>query len=102
LWKERRCNLTGSGATAALNKLVHMLNIQKNDERKPVVFVGPFNHHSNILPWRESGAKIVNIGLNKFGLPDLDQLKKELEQYNDSYLKIGAFSAASNVTGLLT
>ena len=90
---------TGSGATAGLNKLVHMLDIKKDDDRKPVVFVGPFNHHSNILPWRESEATIVNIHLNKEGLPDIEQLKRELKKYKDNHLKIGAFSAASNVTG---
>ena len=26
---------------------------------KKVVFVGPFEHHSNVLPWKESGAKVM-------------------------------------------
>lgn len=25
-----------------------------------VVFAGPFEHHSNLLPWRELGAKVRN------------------------------------------
>ena len=25
-----------------------------------VVFVGPFEHHSNILPWKETGTKVIS------------------------------------------
>jgi selenocysteine lyase/cysteine desulfurase/tRNA(Ile)-lysidine synthase TilS/MesJ len=92
---------TGSGCTSSLSKLVHILNIQPNDSRRPVVFVDAFNHHSNLLPWRESGAKIVNIRLNKSGVTDLDHLQEELLAHKDHELKIGAFSAASNITGIL-
>jgi len=45
----------GSGATAGLNRLVSLLGIAQ--AARPVVFIGPYEHHSNILPWRESGAK---------------------------------------------
>ena len=30
-------------------------------EERPVVFIGPFEHHSNELPWRESIAEVVTI-----------------------------------------
>lgn len=93
---------TGSGCTAAINKLVHMLDIKgKNDTRNPVIFIDAFNHHSNLLPWRESGAKIVNIKLNNLGTTDLKHLEEELKNHSSSQLKIGAFSAASNITGTL-
>jgi len=46
----------GSGATGAVHKLVHSLRYQ--DHMEPIVFSGPFEHHSSILPWRDIGAKV--------------------------------------------
>ena len=51
----------GSGATAGLNRLVHLFGIPASAAR-PRVIIGPYEHHSNILPWRESGAEVVQIG----------------------------------------
>ena len=104
----------GSGSTAAINRLVDVLNIRipaDLDDRwdlrsrippdqRPVVFVGPFEHHSNELPWRESIADLVTIREDRDGYIDLDQLAVELDRYADRPLKIGSFSAASNVTGI--
>jgi selenocysteine lyase/cysteine desulfurase len=107
---------TGAGATAAVNKLVGIMELRlpyglaqryRLDEQipageRPVVFVGPYEHHSNELPWRESIADVVVIGEDADGLIDLDQLRRELVNYADRPLRIGSFSAASNVTGLLS
>ena len=53
---------TGSGCTGAVHKLVHCLGLDKLD-KPPVVFVSPFEHHSNLLPWMEcaSGAEVSLI-----------------------------------------
>ncbi len=70
---------------------------------QPVVFVGPYEHHSNELTWRESLAQVVKIKLNNQGFIDLNDLEKQLQ--NEEYknrLRIGSFSAASNVTGIKT
>jgi len=69
----------------------------------PVVFIGPYEHHSNILIWKEGLAELVEIGLNQDGTLDLDDLKRKVSdiKYKDR-LKIGSFSAASNVTGIIT
>ena len=75
------------------------LSSQIPDHEKPVVFVGPFEHHSNELPWRESIADVVTIPEDADGHIDLDILEKELVAHADRPLKIGSFSAASNVTG---
>jgi len=105
---------TGSGATGAINKLVDVLNIRipadldeahglsqhVPPEARPVVFIGPYEHHSNELPWRESLADVVTIDENADGQIDLVQLEEELQRYQDRPLKIGSFSAASNVTGI--
>ena len=104
----------GSGATAAVNKLIGVLNIRipgDLDDRydlsshvpasdRPVVFIGPYEHHSNELPWRESLADVVVIDENADGQIDLVQLEAALIEYADRKLKIGSFSAASNVTGI--
>ena len=60
----------GSGATSAIDKMVGILGLRfprsagagslPPDER-PVIFIGPYEHHSNELPWRESIADVVTI-----------------------------------------
>lgn len=90
----------GSGATAGINRLVALFGV--NTARFPVVFIGPYEHHSNILPWRESRAKVVEIPEAPEGGVDLAALEEALAEHATSDLKIGAFSAASNVTGILT
>ncbi len=107
---------SGSGSTAALDKLIGILGLRipaELDDRyhltdqipldeRPVVFIGPFEHHSNELPWRESIADVVTISEDADGHIDQAQLKAELEKYADRPLKIGSFSAASNVTGIVS
>nr|WP_321443875.1 aminotransferase class V-fold PLP-dependent enzyme [uncultured Cohaesibacter sp.] len=92
----------GQGATSAVDRLVRgmMVEEQVKDGHQAVVFVGPYEHHSNDLPWRETGATIERIGLAADGRLDLDHLQSRLAAYDDKYTKIGAFSAASNVTGV--
>src|SRR6266704_1815106 len=81
----------GSGATAAVNKLIGILELripaglderyhlatQIPAEQRPVVFVGPYEHHSNELPWRESIADVVVIGADADGHIDLDDLSAQ-------------------------
>ncbi|PJB35333.1 MAG: aminotransferase, partial [Deltaproteobacteria bacterium CG_4_9_14_3_um_filter_63_12] len=104
----------GSGATGAINKLVDILNLripadldarygfsdQIPEAQRPVVFIGPYEHHSNELPWRESIADVVVIREDWNGNIDLAHLEAELLKHADRPMKIGSFSAASNVTGI--
>ncbi|HEY8568851.1 aminotransferase class V-fold PLP-dependent enzyme [Microbulbifer sp.] len=105
----------GAGATAAVNRLVDSLGLRADcysrfggsaglipEDKRPVVFIGPYEHHSNDLPWRESIADVVTIPLDAAGGVDLEALQNALDQYADRPLKIGSFSAASNVTGIRT
>jgi selenocysteine lyase/cysteine desulfurase len=121
---------TGTGATGAIHHLQQLLgvyispatkdlygNIVKAGcsqrtcvdfdhylgNRAPVVFVGPYEHHSNEISWRECLAEVVEIGLDGQGHIDLNELESQLtrEEFRDR-IKIGSFSAASNVTGLKT
>lgn len=106
----------GSGATGAIDKLMGILELRipadldarygmrgliPADER-PVVFVGPFEHHSNELPWRESIAEVVTIHEDADGHIDLTHLEAELVRVAGRPLVIGSFSAASNVTGIVS
>ena len=45
------------------------------DER-PVVFIGPYEHHSNEVPWRETIADVVTIPQDADGHIDLDRLRR--------------------------
>ena len=92
---------TGSGATAAVAKLVGLLGLGTAAGPRPVVLVGPFEHHSNLLPWRESAAEVVAIGEDGDGHIDLAELEAQLARQAGRPL-IGSFSAASNVTGILS
>ncbi len=106
----------GSGATYAIAKLIGAMGLRVpsgaadrfgltdsvDAQDRPVVFIGPYEHHSNELPWRESIADVVTIGEDEDGHIDLEQLEAELASYADRPLLIGSFSAASNVTGILT
>jgi selenocysteine lyase/cysteine desulfurase len=105
---------TGSGATGAINLLIDVLNLRLPNDlddrydlrgripvaERPVVFIGPYEHHSNELPWRESIAEVVTIHENLDGGIDLRHLEDELVRHAARPLKIGSFSAASNVTGI--
>ncbi len=91
----------GSGATGAADKLVRALSMQGLDA-DAVIFIGPYEHHSNDLIWRESGAQIVRIPLNDAGSVCLATLESALHEHAAAPLKIAAFSAASNVTGVRT
>jgi len=94
---------TGSGSTGAIDKLLRILGLHvPSGQARPVVFVGPYEHHSNELPWRESAADVVRIGEDMGGHVDTVQLERELVRHAGRPLRIGSFSAASNVTGLLT
>jgi selenocysteine lyase/cysteine desulfurase len=106
----------GSGCTGAIDKLIGILGLRipcvlddeyhlldaVPPERRPVVFIGPYEHHSNELPWRESIADVVSIPADADGHIDLERLRTELERHAERPLKIGSFSAASNVTGILS
>ncbi len=106
----------GSGSTSAIVKLIDILNLRippELDQRyqlsdripkkqRPVVFIGPYEHHSNELPWRESIVELVTIPLCERGNLDMQFLENALQSCQDRNLLIGSFSAASNVTGIKT
>uniref|UniRef100_A0A2N9F5K1 Aminotransferase class V domain-containing protein n=1 Tax=Fagus sylvatica TaxID=28930 RepID=A0A2N9F5K1_FAGSY len=103
----------GSGTTAAIKRLQEVMGIAVpsilrerllkclGNEERWVVFVGPYEHHSNLLSWRQSLAEVVEIGLDDNGLLDMEALRLQLEKYKYANQPIlGSFSACSNVTGI--
>jgi selenocysteine lyase/cysteine desulfurase len=121
---------TGSGATGAIDRMQQIVGVRLPaasrmilqqlaeacmgetqaktlddycQANQPVVFVGPYEHHSNEISWREGLAAVVEVQLDTDGGIDLKHLRALLKQpeYQDR-LRIGSFSAASNVTGIIS
>jgi len=102
----------GSGMTSVVNKLQRMLSLRTSNKRmnrecidnkdRPVVFITHMEHHSNQTSWYETMADVVMIPPDENLLVDTNALRMELEHYKDRKFKIGAFTACSNVTGIIT
>jgi selenocysteine lyase/cysteine desulfurase len=101
---------TGSGMTTVVCKFQRLLGlkipeqlvdyINLPEDLKPVVFITHMEHHSNQTTWLETIADVVVINPNEDGLVDINDFRVKLEKYKNRKLKIGAFTAASNVTGI--
>ncbi len=105
----------GSGCTAAIKRLQEILGLVVPErfrerviaslapDQRPLVFVGPYEHHSNEVSWRETIAEVVEIACGPDGGIDLAALRDALGAASATRRPlIGSFSAASNVTGAIT
>ncbi len=120
----------GTGATGAIDKLQQMVGVMVPPAtrhlvfdvlkahlgedgfaafesalkaRRPVVFVGPYEHHSNEVTWREGLAEVVEVDLDDDGGVDLHHLEQLLlDPQWHGRPRFGSFSAGSNVTGMRT
>ena len=91
----------GSGCTGAIDKLIGVLGLripsaledrwqlteQIPPDQRPVVFIGPYEHHSNEIPWRESIADVVTIREDADGGVDQDDLRERLAEFADRPLQ---------------
>lgn len=105
----------GSGSTAAVNRLIQVMGLripsQLEDRwamsrlvpasERPVVFRSHMEHHSNDITWRETIAETVYVDFDAHGRVSPEHLDAQLAKYAQAPVKIGTFSAASNVTGIL-
>ncbi len=105
----------GAGSTGAVNRLILILGLRLPSQledryglsrhipagQRPVVFRSLMEHHSNDITWRETVAETVYVDFDAKGRVSLEHLDSLLGRYRDRALKIGTFSAASNVTGIL-
>jgi selenocysteine lyase/cysteine desulfurase len=102
----------GTGMTGAVNKFQRILGlrapeslrryVQLAQAERPVVFVTHLEHHSNHTSWLETIADVVVVPPDAQGIVELAALEVLLDAYRDRPLRIGAFSACSNVTGVAT
>lgn len=104
---------SGCGSTAAIKKFQELLGlyippatikrfgISVAKKKLPLIIVGPYEHHSNEVSYREALCEVVRIGLTDEGLIDLRQLKEILQENRHKEI-IGCFCIASNVTGIIT
>jgi len=102
----------GSGMTTVINKLQRILGVKLPEQLKkftnipeeyrPVIFLTHMEHHSNQTSWFETIADTVVLDPTDEGLIDIQSLKDALEKHKNRKLKIGSFSACSNVTGIRT
>jgi selenocysteine lyase/cysteine desulfurase len=100
----------GSGMTTVICKFQRLLGLKISEQLvdfvnvpadlKPIVFVTHMEHHSNHTTWLETIADVVMISPDDDGLININDFKEKLEKYKNRKLKIGAFTAASNVTGI--
>ena len=91
-------DVIGSKYKVSTNEsLLQLINDYKRF--RPVVFFSLYEHNSNSLSWKETKSKIVliNCDYDKF----YNKLEEELKEHKDYYIKIGSFTASSNITGLL-
>ena len=97
---------TGSGMTAAVNKLQRLIGVKQDfgrvPERRPVIFVTHMEHHSNHTSWLETGAEVVLVACNDRGLVCPEQFARAVAAYPDSRPRYAAITACSNVTGIET
>ncbi|MEI7905831.1 MAG: aminotransferase class V-fold PLP-dependent enzyme [Bacteroidota bacterium] len=100
----------GTGMTTAINKFQRILGVKipdkfrnsivLSDADRPVVFVTHMEHHSNQTTWYETIADVCVLEPSANGLVDTDALRSALKKYQNRSMKIGSFSACSNVTGI--
>jgi selenocysteine lyase/cysteine desulfurase len=101
----------GSGMTGVVCKFQRILGLRVPEKMekymripetdRPVVFISHLEHHSNHTSWLETIADVVVIEPDENLMVDPDHLSEEIKKYVDRKLKIGAFSACSNVTGYI-
>lgn len=100
----------GTGMTGALHKIQRLLGLTLHEKyrvvvretQKPVVFITHMEHHSNQTSWEETVADVVVIPPDAKGEVSPRMLEQAIKEYGDRPLKIGSFTACSNVTGIQT
>jgi len=102
----------GTGMTGVLSRLQRIMGLRYPDvvkgkvkileHERPVVFITHMEHHSNHVPWMETIGDVVILECDEHKLIQPKKLEEALEKYKERVLKIGAFTACSNVTGIIT
>jgi len=103
---------TGFGMTGAIVKFQRILGLKTcgmvnghqclKESDRPVVFITHMEHHSNHTSWYETFGDVVVVEPGDDLLVDPGKLEEALHRYQDRKIKIGSFTACSNVTGIRT
>jgi selenocysteine lyase/cysteine desulfurase len=107
---------TGNGMTGVINKFQRILGLKRygtkdhpfnkltemSEEKRPVVFITHMEHHSNQTSWEETIVDVVVLEPDENMMVDENELRNKLEEYKNREIKIGSFTACSNVTGVRT
>lgn len=85
-------------ASHALNEIAY--GLEHTIESMDIILLGPYEHHSNYLPWRELARR---TGAVVFEMPVLADGSVNYEYLNEikSRVKILAFSSVANTNGYL-
>jgi len=100
--EEYTCFFMGSGVTSGMNRMAKTLNRLRPD--RDMVLISIMEHHSNDLPHRKHGGKVIHIPVetkeSKMGGINLNALEEYLKQFQDriNYISI---TGLSNVTGII-
>lgn len=96
------CVFMGSGSTALLNNIARRLT--KMPVEKNIVLVSALEHHANDLPHRHN-AEVIHFPLEgenqQLGDINLIELENLLKKHQ-GHIRYVAFSAVSNVTGVVS
>ena len=98
--KEKEEIIFTKSTTESINLLAYSFGLEFINEGDEII-LGITNHHANIVPWqmvaKKKKAKIKYIYLHENGQFDLDDFKYKISRRT----KLVAFSAVSNVTGVV-
>ncbi|WP_104750144.1 aminotransferase class V-fold PLP-dependent enzyme [Helicobacter cynogastricus] len=106
---------SGFGASHAIKRFQEILGIyippksrqvlgKLEDIALPKVIIGPYEHHSNEISWREGLCEVVRLGLDSQGLFSLENLERALQEaqgHTNKFKPIVSVGVASNVTGMI-
>lgn len=103
----------GTGTTGSIKRFQELLGlyippitrkrlgIDIDKSMLPLVLVGPYEHHSNEVSFREALCELIRIPLDENDVIDVKALEEILEA-NKGREIIASFNVASNVTGILS
>ncbi|MFC3847540.1 aminotransferase class V-fold PLP-dependent enzyme [Helicobacter baculiformis] len=106
---------SGFGASHAIKRFQEILGIYIPPKTRqvlgklkgialPRVIIGPYEHHSNEISWREGLCEVVRLELDAqglFSLQNLEQALQEAQKNARGFAPLVSVGVASNVTGMI-
>ena len=89
----------GSGSTAAIH--VFLATVTQTSTNELFAVISVLEHHSMLLPLREYGYTVYTVQMDANGV-DIDDLRRICALASKSAVRLGMFSACSNISGIMT